>query len=142
MFVDVLHPAAPGVCLCVCVHSMARVKCDLASVLQKFVRYYLERTTVGAQATQQRANERTAKQHSTNTAVQERPPFHLVLSRVLKKVRIITSHMGLNVMMCAYCQIIVYAISVFLVFSVTLSLFPAVLSQIESSVPNQHTWLG
>ena len=39
-------------------------------------------------------------------------------------------------------QIRVFAASIFLVFFVTLSLFPAVISQIKSGVAAPHSWLG
>lgn len=82
----------------------------------KFVRYFLEKTSVRIQA----AKEKAIKKHSSNAKIQDNsPPFLKILL-----------------------EVIVYAVSVFLVFGVTLSLFPAVLSNIKSSVlnPSASPW--
>ena len=39
-------------------------------------------------------------------------------------------------------QIVWYAVSVFLVFTVTLSVFPAVISQVVSASPHHSGWTG
>lgn len=41
-----------------------------------------------------------------------------------------------------YIQVWWYAVSVYLVFTVTISVFPALLSQIVSAAPNHSGWTG
>ena len=69
-------------------------------------------------------------------------PTHLSLLFFLKYLKELEIDELVMIDMPLLVQIKWYALSVFMVFAVTLSLFPSVLSHLESSNPDNTGWTG
>ena len=119
---------------------------------QPFVKYYLDLTTVRALKFRQEDSKRRQLDviylnynvFIAIKSVNEKRPARLPFCSILKAVSFLPYFSIYLLSSYHVAQISVYALSVCLVFSLTISLFPAICSSIKSSVKNpDHTiWTG